>query len=90
MEALRVKDTTNWLEFWYEALENPFGVVIAVSDVPKGIQRLYQARQKSGDEKLAGLSIRKSPLNPDSEVWLVHTTSRKVVAAEIERTDGQE
>ncbi len=69
-------DTTNWLEFWYEALGNEHGVVIAVSDVTKAIQRLYQARTKSGDPDLAGLSIRKSPVKPTEEIWLVHTVAR--------------
>lgn len=75
----------NWLEFWYEALVAEEGIVVAVSDVPKAIQRLYQARAKSGDPDLAGLAIRKSPTKPTEEVWLV-----KVEAKAKEPPDGQE
>ena len=71
----------NWIEFWYEALGSKVGIVVAVSDVPKAIQRLYQARSKSGDPDLEGLSIRRSPVKPNEEVWLIHTK---------ENPDGQE
>ena len=69
-------DRTKWLEYWYTALHSPLGVVLAVSDVPRAIQKLYQARQQSGDPELSGLSIRKSPLLPDEEVWLVKQQSK--------------
>jgi len=63
--------TPNWLEFWYQALATPFGIVIAVSDVEAAKQRLYQARAKSGDPALSAIQIRVSPVSPSEELWLV-------------------
>lgn len=64
---------SQFLEDWYAALNSPYGVVIAVSDPAKAIQRYYQARAKSGDPDLQGLSIRRSPTEPN-EIWLVKDT----------------
>jgi len=72
-----------WLEFWYAALASKFGVVVAVSDIEHGKQRLYQARAKSGDAALAGIQIRVSPVLPREELWLV---KEKPSGPEIDRT----
>lgn len=60
-----------WLEFLYQALASPLGVVIAVSDAQKALQRLYQARAAAQDEALAGLQFRRSPIAPDTEIWII-------------------
>lgn len=67
----------NWLEFWYEALNSPFGIVVAVSDIEAGKQRLYQARAKSGDPALSAIQIRVSPVSPLEELWLVRQHPEK-------------
>ncbi|HUP79527.1 MAG TPA: hypothetical protein VM260_13330 [Pirellula sp.] len=61
----------NYLEFLYDALQSPFGIVLAVDDPNRVKQALYRARVKSGDSSLAGLQIRVSPILPHEELWIV-------------------
>jgi len=61
----------NWLEFWHLAAASQYGIVIAVSDVGRAKQLLYQARSKAGDPALSGIQIRVSPVLPNEELWLV-------------------
>lgn len=67
----------DWLDFWYRALGAKIGVVVAVSDVPKAIQRLYQVRAKAQDPALQGLQVRRSPILPNEEVWLLKSAEKK-------------
>lgn len=71
-----MQDTSKWLDFWYQALGAKVGIVVAVSDVPKAIQKLYQARAKSTDPALQGLQVRRSPLLPNEEVWLLKSAEK--------------
>jgi hypothetical protein len=59
------------LEYWYQAFASKVGIVVAVSDVNAARQKLYQARTKSGDPDLDGVSIRVSPVLPTEELWLI-------------------
>lgn len=59
------------LEFLYQAMATPYGVVLEVSDFKLAQQRLYKARRESGDPELGCLQIRRSPYQPDNELWLV-------------------
>lgn len=63
--------TPNWLEFWYDAMGSQFGIVLVVDDPKRAIQALYRARANSQDDSLAALSIRMSPTEPDSQIWIV-------------------
>ena len=71
----------NLLEYWYLALGSPSGIVLAVSDVDRTRQRLYQVRVKAGDPDLEGISIRVSPVLPQEEIWLIKQAP-KVTAKE--------
>lgn len=66
-----------WLDFWYQALGAKIGVVVAVSDVPKAIQRLYQVRAKAQDTALQGLQVRRSPVLPNEEIWLLKSAEKE-------------
>jgi hypothetical protein len=59
------------LEILYQALASPIGLVIAVGDFVKDQAKLYQARSKSGDPDLEVLQFRRSPHNPEQELWIV-------------------
>jgi hypothetical protein len=59
------------LELWYEALASSIGIVLSVSDINAAKQALYKARRESADPALDFLSIRVSPLAPQSELWIV-------------------
>lgn len=77
-----------WLDFWYEAFHAPSGIVLAVSDVPRAVQKLYQARAKSGDPDLQGLQIRRSPVEPNKEIWLLKSAPKKESSGGTEGNSG--
>lgn len=75
-----MKNPTNHdpsLELCYQALASPIGIVVSVSDFGSAQQRLYSARKRSGDPDLACLQFRRSPTNPESEIWIVKGTAPK-------------
>jgi hypothetical protein len=59
------------IEYLYQALASPIGIVLEVSDVGIAQQRLYKARRDSGDPELDRLQLRRSPFLPESELWVV-------------------
>lgn len=59
------------LEYLYTALGSPIGIVLRVSDFGLASQKLYSARRKSGDPDLAFLQFRRSPVEPEQELWIV-------------------
>lgn len=59
------------LEILYLAAASAIGLVVKVSDFQLAQQRLYAARRKSGDPSLDCLQLRRSPFNPESELWIV-------------------
>ena len=65
--------SNNELLLLYEALAEPIGLVVQVSDFPLAQSRLYAARRKSGDPSLAVLQLRRSPYNPDGELWITRS-----------------
>ncbi len=60
----------DWLELWYQALNSRIGIVVQVSDVTGAQQKLYRVRASSGDPELLSLTIRVSPVNPRTELWI--------------------
>lgn len=58
------------LEYLYQALASPIGIVLHVSDFNLARQRLYQARASAADPALAGLQFRASRVDPQ-ELWIV-------------------
>lgn len=69
-----MKNPTNYdpsLELCYQALASQIGIVISVSDFISAQQKLYSARKKSGDTDLDVLQFRRSPTNPEGEIWIV-------------------
>lgn len=59
------------LEFLYQALTTPFGIVLKTSDdVEQLRQRLYRERRKAADPALDELGLTPSPTSPD-ELWIV-------------------
>lgn len=59
------------LEFLYDALRSPHGVIIETDDVERLRQKLYAERRKADDESLSVLALVPSPLAPQSELWIV-------------------
>lgn len=59
-------------EFWYMALRQPPGIWISTPDSLRLMQRLSAARIAAQDPALANMGLRRSPANPDTEVWICH------------------
>lgn len=55
----------------YTALNSPLGIVVACQDAGQTQQRFYVARNKTEDPALKRLQIRRSPVNPEGELWIV-------------------
>jgi len=64
------------LEYWYQALESKFGIVIKTDSVSATLQRLYQARQASNDPELNKLHLRRSPVDPEA-IWIVRNNAQE-------------
>lgn len=58
------------LELLYEALSQPFGVVIATNDLEKARQKLYRLRAGAKDADLDKLAFVQSPTDP-LQLWIV-------------------
>lgn len=65
------------MEILYAAIASPIGVVVSVSDFQLCQARLYKARKQSGDPSLDCLQLRRSPINPETELWIVKGTNDK-------------
>ena len=64
------------LEYFYQALSTPIGIVL---QCPEGSRdywrnRLYNARREAGDEALNAIQVRFSPIT-ETELWLVRTNN---------------
>lgn len=62
------------IEHLYAALNSKWGTVVQVAppEAQKAaIQRLYAVRRKALDPSLDVLQIRKSPISPQDELWIV-------------------
>lgn len=59
--------------FWRQALTQPHGLGLIVTDVRRAKQQLYAARKALEDDRLdlSNWSIRTSPLQPAAELWLM-------------------
>lgn len=64
----------------YQALDAQFGLVVTTNNSALLKQKLYAARSKEkatvGDI-FAALKFRTSPEAPDTELWLVNTTTKQ-------------
>lgn len=63
---------TDFLEMWYAALQEPFGLVVETSDVAKLKQNLYAARKSADDPALSALILITSPDSAGIAVWIAH------------------
>lgn len=57
------------IELLYEALRQPYGIIVSTDDVERLRAKLYPLRR--GDPALMALSFIVSPTNPSSELWIV-------------------
>lgn len=64
------------LEFLYQALSAPFGIVLRTNDVEKLRARLYAARKEAQDLDLDNLSLVPSPYS-SSELWILRRAPKK-------------
>lgn len=65
--------TSHFLPIWYDALNSPLGLKVRSAQLERLRAVLYSARVHSHDESLRALSIRTSPVNPHTELWIVPT-----------------
>ena len=59
------------INFWYEALGTPLGIVIATDNPERFRAKLYALRKEANDPMLDSISVVISPSSPGSHVWLV-------------------
>lgn len=59
----------NELEILYKAVHSKFGVRVGCSQPELLMQRLYALRKKEGLEQIV---IKKSPVNPEGELYLLN------------------
>lgn len=60
----------NWLEFWYAALREEYGLRLLVSKIEAVRPKLYAARKDANDPALSVLAL----VVPDqfgNEIWIV-------------------
>ncbi len=60
---------------WLTAANEPVGLGIVVTDIPRARNQLYRAReqlQEAGTD-LSNFHIRTSPDNPACELWIIRT-----------------
>lgn len=63
------------LHYWYAALAEEHGIVLATTDRDAMRQKLYAARREANDPELDCLSIRLSPTD-DSHVWIIRNAPK--------------
>lgn len=60
------------LEFLYDALRSPRGVIVETPDgVERLRQKLYALRKQTADPALDVLAFIPSPIAPETELWIV-------------------
>lgn len=62
------------INYWYQALESPIGIIIETDDRNLLRQHLWLARRKAFDPELENLQLSYSH-NPN-EVWIWHKATR--------------
>ena len=56
------------LELLYQALAEPFGIILRTNSVHRLRQRLYDVRKDKPE--LSRLSFHPSPIEPETELWI--------------------
>lgn len=59
----------------YSAMASRFGIALPVNDYAAAAQALYKARTTLSDPELKILQFRRSPIDPDGELWIVRSKS---------------
>lgn len=80
-----MKQTQLLLEYLHRAVAAKHGIVVSAYPIKTAIAALYKARQESGDPILKQLQFRRSPLNPDTELWIVRDEEKANAAEEASR-----
>lgn len=80
------------LSYWRMAQEQPIGLGLVVNDPAAAKRQLYAARAKAADPTLNTISIRTSPTNPATHLWLIrdrNAEAEAVAAADPTANDPQ-
>ncbi len=64
-----------FIAYWYLAYREPIGIKITCTNLQSLKTRLYAARKESLDSDLMEIRLVTSPINPDTELWLIHAQS---------------
>lgn len=59
----------------YRAMASTLGLAVPVQDYAAAAQALYKTRSALADAELKILQFRRSPINPDGELWIVRSES---------------
>jgi hypothetical protein len=68
-----MSQSTDLLEYLYQALRSPNGICIRLTEgtMEQLRYKLYQARKAACDPALEDLQISWSPTEPEQELWIV-------------------
>jgi len=80
------------LEYWYLALRSPHGVAIKSNNPLNTTAYLYRVRRDSGDPDLSSMHVVTSPIDPKSEVWIIHgnqNEAKNLLDSPTDRNDGE-
>lgn len=78
--------SVNWLEFWYMAAREEFGIRLLASNAFDAKDALYAARAQSGDEELNSFVV-VIPIAGGRELWIIRESAlagkrRSIIAQE--------
>ena len=63
------------IEVLIAAAASTVGVVVTAPSADKAKQALYRARREAqarGDDTFDGLMFRTAPVNPETDIWIIH------------------
>lgn len=64
--------TDPYLTYWRQAAAEPLGLRLHTHSPGRLTAVLYSSRARARDPALNRLTLRRSPLRPDHEIWLEH------------------
>lgn len=64
------------LDLLYRALHSKYGIVVETNNLENLRQRLYKVRRESEDPDLAALTLRPSPTDPETQLWIIRSDAQ--------------
>lgn len=72
-----------YLEWWYIAKDQPLGIWIRTTNYHQLMTKLYLARKEAQDPSLSNLQLKRSPRDPENELWLCNLPEPEVADIDL-------